>query len=232
MFDWDWAGAESLFRKALQVMPGSDLSRHMCALTVLLPMARMDEALAILGEAQRIDPLSPFAAANKAAALTLARRPVDAEAECRRALELDPDFWRLIVSLGRCYETFGRYAEAICCFERAVILSEGVPSAIGALGRAYALAGRTADAQRLLSELEDVARRRYVSPYGRVLIFLGLGDDKVFDWLERSCMERVSWLMWLATDPRFDPLREDLRFRGFLNRLGLPLIAYPGRISA
>jgi hypothetical protein len=59
-----------------------------------------------------------------------------------------------------------------------------------------------------------------------------LSDDRVFDWLERSCTERVSWLMFLATDPRFDPLRDDVRFRSCLSRLGLPLIAYPGRRSA
>jgi tetratricopeptide (TPR) repeat protein len=228
--EWDWSGAESLFRKSLHVLPGSDLSRHMCALTVLLPMVRIEEALAMLDEAQRIDPLSPLAAANKAAALIMARRPADAE--CHRALELDPHFWRVVVSLGRCHETFGRYDEAIGCFEQAVDLSEGVPSAIGALGRAYALAGRTADAHRLLGELEDLSRSRYVSPYGRVLIFLGLSDDRVFDWLERSCTERVSWLMFLATDPRFDPVRDDVRFRSCLNRLGLPLIAYPDRGSA
>jgi hypothetical protein len=99
------------------------------------------------------------------------------------------------------------------------------------LGRAYALTGRTKEAHNLLRELDDLAQRRYVSPYGRVLIFLGLGDDKVFDWLERSYNERAAWLMYLATDPRFDPLRKDMRFRSFLNKLGLPLVSYPDRGS-
>ena len=98
---------------------------------------------------------------------------------------------------------------------------------IGALGRAYALSGRTSDARRLLGELDDLAERRYVSPYGRVLIYLGLGDDKVFDWLERSYVERAGWLMYLATDPRYDPLRQDARFRSLLERLGLPSVANP-----
>jgi hypothetical protein len=81
-------------------------------------------------------------------------------------------------------------------------------------------------------ELDDLASCRYVSPYGRVLIYLGLGDDRVFEWLARSHNERAAWLMYLATDPRFDPLREDTRFRSFLQKLGLPLIAYPAPIPS
>jgi TolB-like protein len=231
MFEWDWRGAEILFRKSLLAQPANDFSMHMFAIFALLPMARIEEALTMLNEARRIDPLSLFVAASRSAVLLMARRTAEAEAECLHALELDADFWRAIVGLGRCHEAHGRYDDAIACFERAKAVSEGVPSAIGALGRAYALAGRTKDAHKLLSELDDLAQRRYVSPYGRALIFLGLGDDKVFDWLERSYNERAGWLMFLATDPRFDTLREDVRFRSFLDRLGLPSIAYPGRLS-
>ena len=86
--------------------------------------------------------------------------------------------------------------------------------------------GRRADAHRLLGELDELAERRYVSPWGRALIYLGLRDDRVFDWLERSCRERILWVAFLATDPRFDPLRSDARFRSLLQRLRLPIIQY------
>jgi serine/threonine-protein kinase len=147
--------------------------------------------------------------------------------EYRRALELDATFWRALVGMGRCHEARGNYEDAIACFVRAKAVSDNVPTAIGALGRVYALTGRTRDAHRLLAELEELARRRYVSPYGRVLIYLGLKDDKVFDWLERSYNERAGWIMYLATDPRYDPLRQDARFRSLLERLGLPSVAHP-----
>ena len=180
----------------------------------------------MIDEAKRIDPLSLFVAASKTAVLLMARRTKEAEVECRRALELDASFWRAIVGLGRCYEAEGHYNDAIACFERAKAFSEGVPTATGALGRAYALAGRTKDAHRLLVELDNLAQRRYVSPYGRVLVYLGLKDDSVFDWLERCYNERTGWLMYLSTDPRFDPLREDARFTSLLQRLRLPVITY------
>ncbi|HXJ92677.1 MAG TPA: hypothetical protein VMT20_07315 [Terriglobia bacterium] len=227
MFEWDWSGAEALFWEALQSPSGSDISHHLFAMFVLLPTARIEEALTMIDEAKRIDPLSLFVSASNTAILLMARRTTEAEVEIRRALELDPFFWRAIVAMGRCHEAQERYDEAIVCYEQAKTFSDNVPSAIGALGRAYALAGRTKDAHRLLEELDDLARRRYVSPYGRALIYLGLNDDRVFDWLDCSCNERAGWLMYLATDPRFHPLRRDPRFRSLLQRLGLPVIAYP-----
>jgi tetratricopeptide (TPR) repeat protein len=232
MFDWNWSEAELLFRRSLEAQPRSDLPEHLFALLVLLPLARIEEALNVLDAARRIDPLSLFVAATRGAVLLMARRSGEAELEYRRALELDSNFWRALVGMGRCHESCGDYESAITCFERATSISDNVPTAIGALGRAYALAGRTKDARKLLDKLDTLARHRYVSPYGRVLIHLGLKDDQVFDSLERSCDERAGWLMYLATDPRFDPLRQDRRFHSLLERLHLPRISYSTDASA
>ena len=117
MFEWDWTGAETLFWKSLHYQPGSDISEHLLAGFVLLPMAKFEEALTMLDEAKRIDPLSLLVSATRSAVLLMARRTDEAEAECRRALELDVDFWRAIVGLGRCHEARGRYDDAIECYE-------------------------------------------------------------------------------------------------------------------
>lgn len=232
MFDWNWNEAELLFNKSLDTRSRSDLPEHLYALLLLLPLARIEEALKILDAAKRLDPLSLFVAATRGAVLLMARRSTEAEQEYRRSLELDPNFWRALVGLGRCYEARGDYQTAIACFEQATSVSDNVPTAIGALGRAYAMAGKTKEAQQLLSKLDNLARHRYVSPYGRVLICLGLKDVAVFDWLERSCNERAGWLMYLATDPRFDSLRGDARFQALLNKLHLPKIEPPADVSA
>jgi tetratricopeptide (TPR) repeat protein len=173
MFDWNWSEAELLFRKALDTQPRSDLPQHLFALFALLPLLRIEEALNVLDAAKRIDPLSLFVAATRGAVLLMSRRVADAEQEYRRALELDPNFWRALVGVGRCHEARGNYDDAIACFERATSVSDNVPTAIGALGRAYALAGRVSDARQLLDKLDNLARHRYISPYGRVLIYLG-----------------------------------------------------------
>ena len=232
MYEWDWTGAEALFRKALEVEPGSELSGHLYTMFTILPMARMEEALAMVDEAARIDPLSLLVSASRGAVLLVSRRTGEAEKEYRKALNWIPNFWRAILGLGRCYEAQGRSKDAIACLERATLVSDRVPSAIGALGHAYAVAGRGQEAHKLLQELEQLAKRRYVSPYGRVLIYLGLGDEKVFEWLDRSFDDRVGWLMYLASDPRFDPLRTDGRFRALLQKMHVPLIGeQPASVS-
>ena len=225
MFEWDWTGAENLFRKSLLAQPGSDLSGHMFAMFGLLPMARIDEALTVLEEARRIDPLSLFVSASIGAVLLMARRNSEAEVEYRRALQLDANFWRALIGLGRCYESNGRYDEAIACLEKAKTVSDSVPTAIGALGHAYALAGRPEAALALLEELDELEHSRYVSPYGRALIYLGLRDEAVFEWLDHSYAERAGWLMYLGLDPRFDPLRGYPRFQLLIQNLGLSNIA-------
>jgi TolB-like protein len=231
MYDHDWHAAEQLFRKAIDTEPSSELSKHLYALCVLLPLARMDEALAMVDEATRIDPLSLFVSATKTAILLMMRRLADAEVECRRALEIDSNFWRAIVGLGRCYEAQGLYASAIECYERAMILSDRVPTSIGALGRAYALVGGRAEAHALLADLDQLALSRYVSPYAKTLIYLGLHDDRVFESLEQCYADRAGWLMFFATDPRFDVIRSDQRFQGLLGRLGLQEVVYNSRLS-
>jgi len=232
MFDWNWSEAELLFKRSLNARSRSDLPEHLYALLVLLPLVRIEEALGILDAARRVDPLSLFVAATRGAVLLMARRTTEAEQEYRRALELDPNFWRALVGVGRCHEARGDYEKAIACFERAALVSENVPTAIGALGRAYAMAGKLNEVRQLLSKLDNLAQHRYVSPYGRVLIYLGLKDEAVFDWLERSCIERAGWLMYLATDPRFDSLRGDARFQALLDKLHLPKMGPPADVSA
>ena len=151
----------------------------------------------MLDEATRIDPLSHSSRLSRP---RVASRPPERRSRGRmpQGAGTPPGLLAAIVALGRCYEAQGRYDESIACFERAKVVSDRVPSAIGGLGWIYALTGRREEAYKQLDELEELARSRYVSPWGRVLVFLGLGDDRVFEWLQRSCDEHAAWVMYLA----------------------------------
>jgi hypothetical protein len=94
-----------------------------------------------------------------------------------------------------------------------------VPVYLAALGHAYAIASQPDKARRLLAALEA---RPYISPVDVATIHLGLGErDQAVEWLERALKERAYGLVFLPTDPRFDPLRSDPRFAAVMRRVGL-----------
>ena len=74
----------------------------------------------------------------------------------------------------------------------------------------------------MLGELEELSKRRYIPSYLVALIHASLGaNDRAFEWLEKACEERSSWLTWLRVEPKFDRLRPDPRYAGLLRRVGL-----------
>jgi hypothetical protein len=93
---------------------------------------------------------------------------------------------------------------------------------IGVLVRAYAHAGRRADALGLLAELKRRKQSGYVPAAAFVNAYLGLGEnEEAFAWLEQAYKEQSNILQWLKVHPYFDPLRDDPRFKDLLRRVGL-----------
>jgi DNA-binding winged helix-turn-helix (wHTH) protein/Flp pilus assembly protein TadD len=220
LYDWDWMEAEREFRRALELSPSHVTARHWYGL-YLAWMGRLDEALAELGRAQRLDPLSPIISANVAWAYYSGRQHDRAIEQCRRTIEMDATFHRTHIYLGWAYTQTGDYDAAIAELQRARELSGSGPEATG-LGYAYAVAGRTSEAHALIAELQERARRRYISPYAVALVYAGLGEvDQAFEWLDRAYEDRTHWLVMLRVEPRLDSLRADPRFAALLCRIGL-----------
>ena len=88
------------------------------------------------------------------------------------------------------------------------------------LGYAYAVAGKTAEARRVLDELKELSKEHYVSPFRFALVYIGLGDmDQAFAWLNKTFDEDPYRLAVLKANPRFDSLRADPRFADLLRRM-------------
>ena len=222
LYDWEWDEAERRFRRALALKPGLATAHHWFS-ELLMARGRTGEALLELQRAEELDPLSVILPTDRCRALYFARRYSEALASCRRALEADPAFVPGLITQGMVLEGTGRNAEALAAFREVVRLSGDGPQQRTLVARATALAGDAAGARRMLGEIEDVSRARYISPYSLALVQAALGErDAAFRELGRAVDERSSWMTYLAVNPRLDSLRDDPRFVQILERVGLP----------
>lgn len=220
-FDWNWSAAEREFKRALELNPNYAFAHSNYAAFLALT-GRVHEATTELQRARELDPVSIWA--KNAGVFFLARQYDTLMESSRGLLDLEPNSWLGHLWLGFAYEGLGKIPEAIPEYQEATELSGGDTDAVAALAHAYAVTGRTAQARKMLRELERSQRIRYISPYMTATIYAGLGDkNKAFELLERSYQERASDLPWfIKADPRIDNLRSDPRFQDLLRRIGLP----------
>jgi serine/threonine-protein kinase len=220
-YDWDWAGADREYRRAIELNP-SYVTAHSWYAEQLSRMARHDEAVAEARLAKQLDPLSLVGGMIVAWILYFARRYDEAIEQARRTLELDPDYATALRILGWAYEETGRPEEAIRAHQRASDLTERQPNFYGQLGRAYALAGRPDEARAVLDGLLSISTDTYVSSLDIAIIHTALGDHgNALDWLDRAFEERADHLPYIKVNPRLDPLRDEVRFKNVLERMGL-----------
>jgi eukaryotic-like serine/threonine-protein kinase len=222
MFKWDWPSAEWEFRRAITLNPNYPVA-HAWYGSYLAAMGRHDEAISEGRRAQELDPLSLITNAALARPFYNARRYDEAITQSKKTLEIDPHFARALYWLGLAYEQKSMYDHAIAAFQEAIKNSDSVAIYVAAAGHAYAVAGRRAKALSVLTELEKLSSRRYVSAYDIATIHVGLGDTaSAMQWLERAYQERSDGLVYLRVDPRWDGMRSNPRFAQLARRVGLP----------
>ena len=220
-FEWDWAGAEREFKRAIELNPNYPTAHHWYGLE-LANMGRLDEAFRELKRAQELDPLSLVIIASTGWALYEARRYDEAIAEFQKSLAMDPNFARAHWGIAEPYELKGNYDKAIAELQRARQLDDTSPSMLALLADANARAGRRAEALTILHELDQRKKLRYVDSYYVAQVYAALGDqEQALRSLEEAYNERSSLLIWLKLAPKFDNIRSDARYIDLIRRLGL-----------
>ncbi|MDQ6892589.1 MAG: tetratricopeptide repeat-containing serine/threonine-protein kinase [Acidobacteriota bacterium] len=221
LHDWDWAGAQREFQRALELNPNY-ASAHSWYGNLLAVLGRPEESAVEMRTARDLDPLSADIAWLSGWDLLLGNRVDLAVQEFRRGLTLDPNGGWLRVSLAIALVRQGRAAEAIAEAEKGSGLIDS-PLARAVAGGVFAEAGDLPRARRVLGELEQAAKTRYVCPYEVAVIHIGLGEkDQAIQWLERGYRERSTCMPNLKCDWRLTPLHGDPRFRDLLARLAFP----------
>jgi DNA-binding winged helix-turn-helix (wHTH) protein/tetratricopeptide (TPR) repeat protein len=220
-FEWDWKSSEENFQRAIQLKPNYATARHWYGES-LACQRRFDKSLAELKLALELDPLCLPAIADLAQTFYFSGRHEECIEKANQALEMDPSFVRARIFLGAALEQLERYDEAAAELNRAVELSERNPLALSGLGHVYARMGNDKAAREILTYLEELSKHKYVSACDRATIYMGLRDKRnVYSNLERAVEDRDVWLVWLAVNPRFEPLRGEPRFSRLLDGIGL-----------
>jgi TolB-like protein/DNA-binding winged helix-turn-helix (wHTH) protein/lipoprotein NlpI len=211
-FEWDFAGAEREYRRALELDPDYSEAHQWYAFQ-LLARGRRDEADREIARALELDPVSLGNNEARALYLYFSRRYEESLAQCRKTLEMEPEFAPTHYVLALDYEQLKRYDEA-----EAELRHSG---ALAALAHVLVAAGKNAEARAVLAQLQELSARGEAAPADVALAHLGLGErERALDWYERAADARGLRPAWLLLDPRLDPLRDSPRFAALLKRLG------------
>lgn len=218
--DWNWREAETEFRRAIELEPNAERGHHAYS-SYLSAMGRNEEAIAEIKKTLEVDPLSVLARWNFGYYYINAGQPEQAAEEFRKVLEIaaGPDGRQ---GLGMAYTLENRLDEAIAELQEAVKLSEDSTWCKASLGYAYAMAGKRIAALKVVDDLKQTSKRKYVSAHLIAMVYAGLGDKAAaFQWLETALRQRDDQLPTLKVDPFFASLRPDARFADLLRRIGL-----------
>jgi TolB-like protein/DNA-binding winged helix-turn-helix (wHTH) protein len=210
-YDWDFAGAEKEFQRAIVLNPGYATAHHWYAYD-LVALARLDDALAEIRLAQQDDPLSVIISRDVGEILLFVGRDQEAIAQCQKTLELDPSFSLAHWVLAWAYRRQGHEKQFLAELAKS-LANPGV-----AEGIIYAVQGKRPEALRVVSRLEKV----YGTSTGIATVYWFLGDKgRAFAFFEKAFEEREGSLIVMRFIPEWEPIRFEPRFIQLERRVGV-----------
>jgi TolB-like protein/Tfp pilus assembly protein PilF len=181
-------------------------------------MGRFDEAIAAEKKGLELDPLNIFLNSDLGFFYNWARRYDDGITQLRKTLELDANNPLAHHALGWSLHWKGKTVDALAEFQKAAALDD-LPWYKGSLGYAYGASGDRAKAEQILRDLDELAKKQYVSPASRGSVYLGLGEKaKALDWIEKAYEDRDPLLWWNA-DRLYDSVRNEPRFQALMQKV-------------
>ncbi len=210
-------GSEKELDRAVKLNPNLALAYDQYGWT-FGQMGRHDESISAEKRALELDPLNSLFNTDLAFFFYWARRYDDAIAQIRKTLELDANAAVAHHCLGWCNIWKRNLTEATEEFQKAVTLDD-LPWYKASLGYAYAASGDRAKAEQVIRDLDELAKKQYVSPALRASVYLGLGEKgKALDWIEKAYEDRDPMLWW-KTDQLYDSVRNEPRFLALMEKV-------------
>ena len=223
-YEFNWAGAEREYVRAIELSPNLDFARTNYAF-FLSVMDRQQEALIELEQQSIRDPINRrLTLLYQGFILTQAGKFDDALHSYQEAQAIEPGKEVQPISLGYVYAGKGFYKEAAAYYQKAVALVGGedkYSQALVYLAATYAkMPEKRSEARAILKRIE--AMSGYASPSLLAAVYAALDDnDRAMELLEKAYLEKDLLLRFIKTGYEYDGLRADPRFTALIKRIGL-----------
>jgi serine/threonine-protein kinase len=220
-YDYDWSTAERTYKRAIELDPNYATAHHWYGYD-LMCVGRFDEAIDEIKRAHELDPLSLVITRNLGQVLYRAGRYDEALEALNKTLEMDPTFSATHLYLGKVFLQMSRHEDALAAFQKEKEYARGWGTRTEAwIGVAYMKLDQREKTQEILDELIKRSEQTYVRPTSIAMLCFILGeDDHGFQWLEKGYEEYDSFLRLIRSEPIFDCVRSDPRFREIVRKMG------------
>ena len=221
--DWDFAGAERDFKRAVKLSPGN-VDVYILNSLYLTFLGRFDEAIAGFKRAVELDPASPLTYTYLGGfGYQMAGRYDESIDQIKKGLDMDPSIFLGQLFLASVYALKGTYGEAISQADKVLSAWPTLEDVqvLSFLGWVNAVSGRQEKARNFLNRMLDLRARRYVDAYLIGAVYAGLGEkDKAFEWLTKAYEEHAGQMVCIRVDPWIKNLRSDPRYKELLKKMG------------
>lgn len=226
--DFSWGRAKRQLHAAIDLNPYYSFARILYA-SQLTMEGRFSEALREAQFAQDLDPLGSISRFNLIRCSYFARRADEALHLAKETVETQRNNPNVLLLASSLLSSLGRHEEAIDAAQKCVALIGKNSQTLSRLGSAQAKAGDAQAAQMVLQDMQEIASRRYISPYHLALVNCSLGRaEQSLDLLDQAYDSRDGKMLWMAVDPELDVLHGHPRFDRLLAKLNHPLSAQSG----
>ena len=216
----DNGGAKREFERALELDP-NDSSIYADYSQLLVNTGEDAPAIAFAQKGKLVDPQDAYASYSLAQAFTISGRYDEGLKESQTTISLDDKNWWGYYWRAVAYSQKGMSEEAVSAVQTAAKLDDS-PLIRGVLACVLARAGRRAEAQRVIEDLINASKSRFVSQASIAMGYAGLGEsDKAFEWLDVSLRSHDEQIIWIYKHPMFANLRNDPRYDELLKQLNL-----------
>ncbi len=219
----EWEKSEEYYLQSLELNPNYPLGHEWLA-ALLVGTKRFEEGTREILIAEKLDPLSLRPKVLSAWTIYQTRNYDLAQVKARELIALNPEFMQSHLQLANILTETGDIPAAVAHARRAMEIEPNSPLLVYVLCFGLVRSGEMVEAEALVEKWMAASMKNYIAPYFLALPHVALGKkERAVELLEQARLEHSGWILWLATEPKLDSLRDYPPFIELLKKTGLPV---------